>query len=277
MIREMSTANPTQPTVRESGTGEPVICLHASASSGGQWRGLIERLSAQWRVMAPDQFGYCRNTPQERIQSFVLADELDWLEPVFDRAGEHFHLVGHSYGGLIALLATMRWPNRVRSLALYEPAAWSVAVSDDPADPASIELDTVAQSVIRGVDAGQADDTAAEFVDYWSGRGAWNSMPPERRVAVTRVMPKISREFISERADHDAGIASISAYSRISVPTLLMTGARSTAGARKVCKLLRGVWPDCQFVELQELGHMAPATNPNPIIDEVHRFLSEVR
>ncbi len=263
----------TLPTVREAGSGDPVVCLHASASTGGQWRALMERLAPRWRVIAPDQFGYCRQTPPERVDGFVLADELDWLAPVLDRAGERFHLVGHSYGGLIAMLVALRWPHRVRSLALYEPACWSVAVHDDPMHPAAIELNGVATSVIRGVEAGALEPTAADFVDYWSGRGAWQSMPPERRQAAMRVMPKIRREFVSERADHDAGSASLAAYARIDAPVLLMSGTRSTAGARRVCELLRGAWPRCRFVALDGLGHMGPVTHPGAVVDELERFL----
>lgn len=265
----------TLPTLREAGTGDPVVCLHASASTGGQWRALMERLAPAWHVIAPDQFGYCRRTPQERIEGFVLADELDWLAPVLGRAGERVHLVGHSYGGLIAMLAALRWPARVRSLALYEPACWSVAVRDDPTHPAAIELDRVGASVIRGVETGALETTAADFVDYWSGQGAWASMPPERRQAAMRVMPKIRREFIAERAEHDAAGASLAAYARIDAPLLLMSGERSTVGARRVCELLRGVWPHGRFVPLPGLGHMGPVTRPGAVADEVERFLRE--
>lgn len=161
----------TLATLREAGTGDPVVCLHASASTGGQWRALMERLAPAWHVIAPDQFGYCRRTPQERIEGFMLADELDWLAPVLERAGGRVHLVGHSYGGLIAMLAALRWPARVRSLALYEPACWSVAVRDDPTHPGAIELDRVGASVIRGAETGALETTAADFVEYWSGQG----------------------------------------------------------------------------------------------------------
>lgn len=267
--------NATLPTLREAGQGDPVVCLHASASTGGQWRALMERLAPRWRVIAPDLFGYCRHTPRDRVGRFVLDDELDWLAPVFERVGERVHLVGHSYGGLIAMLAALRWPQRVRSLALYEPACWSVAVRDDAAHPAAIELDGVGESVIRGVDAGQLEPTAADFVDYWSGRGVWAAMPPERRQAAMHVMPKIAREFVSERADHDTGSASLAAYARIGVPVLLMSGTASTAGARRVCELLRSAWPQCRFRELPGLGHMGPVVRPGPVCDEVERFLAD--
>ena len=198
---------------------------------------------AGWHVIAPDQFGYCLRTPQERIESFVLTDELDWLAPVIERAGERIHLVGHSYGGLIAMLVALRWPKQVRSLALYEPACWSVSVRDDPTHPAAIEIDRVGASVIRGVETGALEMTAADFIDYWSGGGAWQTMLRERQQATLRVMPKILREFIAERTEHDCGRASLAAYARIDAPLLRMSGERSTAGARRVCELLRGIWP----------------------------------
>jgi pimeloyl-ACP methyl ester carboxylesterase len=42
----------------EQGSGEPVLLLHSSGSSSAQWRALMERLSARFRVVAPDLYGY---------------------------------------------------------------------------------------------------------------------------------------------------------------------------------------------------------------------------
>ena len=47
----------TQPNVREAGTGAAVMCLHANASSSAQWRNLMDRLSENHRVVAPDCYG----------------------------------------------------------------------------------------------------------------------------------------------------------------------------------------------------------------------------
>jgi hypothetical protein len=44
----------TEPFCREAGTGPGVVCIHANASTSGQWRGLMERLAPRYHVFAPD-------------------------------------------------------------------------------------------------------------------------------------------------------------------------------------------------------------------------------
>ena len=84
-----------------------MVCLHANASTSGQWRGLIERLSGRYRVLAPDSYGAGKSPdwPSDRVIS--LQDEAAFVEPVFAAAGTPFTLVGHSYGAAIALRAAL--------------------------------------------------------------------------------------------------------------------------------------------------------------------------
>ena len=49
------------PFFREVGEGDAVVCIHASASSSGQWRPLMEQLSERYRLIAPDLLGYGRS------------------------------------------------------------------------------------------------------------------------------------------------------------------------------------------------------------------------
>jgi pimeloyl-ACP methyl ester carboxylesterase len=48
------------------------------------------------------------------------ADEADFLDPVLSLPDEPFTLIGHSYGGAVALRAALANPKRVRKLVLYE-------------------------------------------------------------------------------------------------------------------------------------------------------------
>ena len=45
------------PFFREAGEGPGVICLHSNASSSGQWRGLMDLLAPNFRVLAADSYG----------------------------------------------------------------------------------------------------------------------------------------------------------------------------------------------------------------------------
>ena len=57
------------------------------------------------------------------------------------------------------------------------------------------------------------------------------------------------------------------------MPTLLLTGAASTAAARGVARLLAGVLPRVRVEELEGAGHMAPVTHPGRVNPLIERFL----
>jgi pimeloyl-ACP methyl ester carboxylesterase len=92
---------------REAGTGQGLVCVHSSASSSGQWRALMDRLSDGFRVIAVDLYGYGKSPAWPEGCRMYLDDEISLLEPAFRSAGDPFHLVGHSYGGAIALKAAL--------------------------------------------------------------------------------------------------------------------------------------------------------------------------
>ena len=102
------------PFYRELGTGPGVVCVHANASSSGQWRALMELLAPRFHVLAVDCYGAGKSPPRPKGRSIRLRDEVELLEPVFARAGGSFALVGHSYGGAVALIAALAQPQRVR-------------------------------------------------------------------------------------------------------------------------------------------------------------------
>ena len=78
-------------------------------------------LAERWRLIVPDRPGFA---PGERPESVDF--EAD-AEPIADLLGDRAHLVGHSYGGIVSMLAAARRPAAVRSLTVIEPPAFGVA------------------------------------------------------------------------------------------------------------------------------------------------------
>src|SRR5262245_39392119 len=107
----------------DQGAGEPVILLHSSAGSSAQWRELAAMLSGRYRVLAPDLYGY-GGSPMPPDGAFTLAHEAEIVRALLQRAGGAAHLVGHSYGGAVALHVALRYGASVLSLALIEPVAF---------------------------------------------------------------------------------------------------------------------------------------------------------
>jgi len=100
---------------REAGSGPGIVCLHANASTSGQWRPLMDLLAPKYRVFAPDSYGAGKSPEWPSDRRISLDDEVDLIEPVIAQAGSPLTLIGHSYGAAIALIAARRHPQEVRA------------------------------------------------------------------------------------------------------------------------------------------------------------------
>ncbi|MEZ5653123.1 MAG: alpha/beta hydrolase [Burkholderiaceae bacterium] len=265
--------SPPLPPLREAGSGRPVVCLHSSASSGAQWRSLMNALAPDWRVICPDLYGYGKAADLASLEDFGLLDEVTRLEPLLRAAGEPTYLVGHSYGGLIALLTAVNLPQYVRAIVVYEPAAWSVAVNADPSHDGAREIEALRQSIIRLSDQGQAMAAAEAFIRYWTGDRGWESMPDDRRTITAGLMRKIRHEFSSEILAQERGIIGADRFAQISVPVGYYHGSATKASCKRLTEILAPALASAETTELEGLGHMGPVTHSAAFNAAVAAFL----
>ena len=111
---------------RPSPVFEHVVALHCSGSSGRQWDPYAERLPAGMRLTAPDLMGSGRENAWTPGAPVTLEAEARRVLAAFPGDGAPVHLIGHSYGGAVALEIAMRWPEKVRTLTLYEPVRFAL-------------------------------------------------------------------------------------------------------------------------------------------------------
>ena len=118
---------------------EPVVLIHCSGSSGAQWRALAASLSDRYHVLAPDLIGYGGSAPWASRAEFCLAQEAALIRSLIGRLQRPVHLVGHSYGGAVALHIARTRPELLRSLTLVEPSAFHLLRGGDAIDMAGLE------------------------------------------------------------------------------------------------------------------------------------------
>ncbi len=257
-----------QPVSRGS-QAPTVICLHSSASSARQWSALQDALAGGYRVLAPDLLGYGTDADWKYERALSLDDEARRIEPLIAAEPDGVHLVGHSFGGAVALHLALRNPGRVRSVALYEPMLANLLQEDSRTRAAAVEFGSVRIAVRRAVYSGRADHAAHVFVDYWSGLGAWSALPEKRRQAIVQRMRKVDAEF-------DAILNSaitLAAYRRIQVPVLAMVGGATRRPPRQIVDLLCTVLFDVTRREIAGAGHLGPLTHPGEINPRIRAFL----
>jgi len=258
------------PFVLEAGAGPGVVCLHSNASSSGQWRGLLDRLAPTFHAFAPDTYDAGRSPEWGSDRVIRLQDEVALIEPVLEAAGSPLRLVGHSYGGAIALMAALANPSRVRSLVLYEPTLFSLIDADRGAPN---DADGIREAVAASAAALDRDDRnrAAEiFVDYWTGEGTWRRTPPQRQAPIAAAITNVRRwghALFTEPTP-------LERFRSLTMPVLYMVGARSTPAALGVARLLTATLPRVEVMTFEQLGHMGPVTHPDAVNATIEQFLA---
>ena len=260
-----------RPHVREAGSGPAVVCLHANASTSTQWRDLTDLLSPTHRVLAPDLYGAGKSPDWPSRDQITLSDEVEFIEPVLASAGESLVLVGHSYGGAVALIAALRDPARVRALALYEPTLFALVDAATPPPNGAEGIRDVVRASAAALDAGDRDTAALHFIDLWMGAGSWAATPEKRKAAISDSMVNVRRwgyALFSERTP-------VTAFARLDMPILYMLGGTSPESAHAVGRLLVPALPRVRVVEFPGIGHMGPVTHPEVINAEIASFLRD--
>ncbi len=258
-----------QPAIRSTGTGPSVILLHSSGSSSKQWDRLADLLQPRFRVHAVDFHGHGATPPWQSDRPLTLADEAALVEPLVESTQGGVHLVGHSYGGAIALKLALTHPARVRSLTVYEPVVFRMLFDASLTDASSQSVLATAASMRACLAQHEFEAAAQRFIDFWSGTGTWDAMPPARRQAVASRMPAVMLHFDALFFDS----MRLSHLATLTMPGLVLTGARTIPATRRIGELLRHALPCSRHNTLPDAGHLGPITHAPAVNTRIARFL----
>jgi pimeloyl-ACP methyl ester carboxylesterase len=250
----------------EERTREPVIALHGPGASGGQWRRLGETLGARYELIAPSFYGCGSTGPWRGERAFSLEAEARRIVAIVDGVGSPAHLVGHSYGGAVALEVARARPSQVASLSLFEPSSFHLLRQlGGRAAAELLQIEAVAGTIRAGLVSGAYSAAAAAFVDHWRGAGTWESLWPEARERLIDGLPTAALCILA-LVEHEMPEA---AYGRIRCPALIVCGEHARAPSRLIAEELARRLP-CGLLEVVPgAGHMGPLTHPG----EVNRLL----
>lgn len=264
-------ANDRSVAVRSAGSGRPVVLLHSSASSSAQWRDAMIEMAPVYRVFAPDFPGYGKSAKWSGMAPRTLATDGDVISSIAEDCSEPIHLVGHSYGGAVALWYAMRHPATVKSLTLIEPVAFNVLRSGARGRRFLFdEIEEVATVLVTALSRGDHVAGMAHFIDYWNGRGTWDQLPRERQELLAGQIANIAQEFSAVFDDP----RSTTAYEDLQVPTLIIRGDQSRVPAMSVAASLARAIPSAVLQTIKGAGHMLPLTHKVMIQTAINQHIN---
>lgn len=253
----------------EEGEGPPVILVHGSLSNARQWRTLKERLRGRFRVLAPDLSARANGAGIAADGTCSFEEDCALVARLLEQAGGKAHLLGHSYGGIVAIKAAFAQRDAIASLILIEPSCFHLLEQERQPEFSEITALLLAQrdSAARG----DMEASAQGFIDYWIAPGAFAAMPESRRKMIALGIPKVAKDWRGTN-DHQTTLAD---YLSFGVPTLVMRARDTRAPSFRIADMIAGVLPDVSRAEIASGGHMSPLTNPEPVNDAVETFLRE--
>lgn len=247
--------------VVESGSGPALLMLHGIGGSADSFAPQFDELSDSLRLLAWDAPGYGRSEDPGR--PFDLDDYADAAADVIrDRCGDAgAHVLGMSWGGVIATRIALRHPDLVRSLLLGSSTVGSGA-DDEAAGRMRTRAATLAQ---QGAEAFAAE-RAPRLVSGTAG--AELTAKATAIMAASIRLPGYGYAADSMAAtDHTADLA------KIDIPTLVLSGDEDTVTGIPASQVLAGGIPGAVFVTVRGAGHLANQERPDAFNAWVESFI----
>jgi pimeloyl-ACP methyl ester carboxylesterase len=242
--------------------GAPVVLVHASAFVSW-YVPLVDRLTG----LSTLRYRRRLRVSDGRYRPLTVADDAAICARLMDHVGWHqAHIVGHSYGALVALQLAMDAPERVGSVALLEPAARGISSSE--------QIAAALQPVIAAYRSGDKAGAVDAFLRHVCGDGY--------RPVLDRVIPEAGEEAVRE-ADlfFQVEMPAVQRWSfgpseaeRITQPVLNVLGAESASRFVEGSELVQSWFPQAERLSVPGAGHLLMVQNPTALAQGLNEFFA---
>jgi len=234
--------------------GLPAVLAHCFLGHSGGWKRLLQALKTPVDAVAFDLPGHGRSAPWDRTRDLhSLA-----TEGLAAQIGPAPALViGHSFGGTLALRQALEAPQTVRALVLIEPVLFAaVAGTREFADHVAAE-----RPLRAAFQRGDLAEAARVFFALNGDEAGWAAMPEPARTAMIRQMGMIDATH-SVLMDDSAGLLRPGRMAAFGKPVLVLAGAMSPPIFPEAARNIAARLPQAAFARVPGAGHMAPITHP---------------
>ncbi len=245
-----------------SGKGLPLVLIHGAAADHTRWKPILPELEKHFIVYTVDRRGRGQSGD---VEPYTIEREYEDVAAVVDSIPGPVNLLGHSYGAICSLEASLKTPN-LRKLILYEPPIDTDAKENYPSDAVG--------RMISYLQVGERDKALLIFlqeivripkneINILRCLPSWPS-----RVATAQTLPR-------EEASVKSYILNPQRFSHMGTPTLLLLGGDSPSSFRVAIETLKKAIPNSRIAIMPGQRHTAMDTAPKLFLNEVIGFLTE--
>jgi pimeloyl-ACP methyl ester carboxylesterase len=236
--------------------------IHGAAADHTRWTPILPKLENHFTVYAVDRRGRGQSGDAE---PYTIEREYEDVVAVIDSIPGPVNLLGHSYGAICSLEASLKTSN-LRKLILYEPPIHTDVKKNYPPDA----IDRM-KSYLQ---VGEPEKALLIFLREIVGI-------PQNEIDMLRSMPSWSNRVAAahtiprEEASVDSYIFKPERFSRMETPTLLLLGGESPSFFRAAIEILKKSILNSRIAIMSGQRHAAMDTAPELFLRKVIGFLTE--
>ncbi len=254
----------------EEGAGPPVVLVHGSVSDYRQWSKQIKPLARHYRVIAYSRRYHWPNAQprtnvdaSHEIQVEDLAAIIKALKP------GPAHIVGHSFGGAVALHLAVRYPELVRTLVLAEPGVVSIMGNTPEGNVvASNKGPSHRERMNEAFKRGDPEQTVRTYAAVVAP-GVFEKVSREERQMLLENVPAFQLDFTSRRLPFTCEVAG-----QITAPALVLAGDQGDPFLQRVAEKTAVCLKNARFVSISKATHWIPHDQPQKFNQVLLDFLA---
>jgi esterase len=248
-----------------------LVFLHGATLTAHTWDLVMMSLSNDYQCLAPDLRGHGDSEWSPGLD-YSLETHADDIDGFIDRLGlEHVVLVGHSMGGLVAMLCAAQRPERLSGIVIVDIGP---EINHDRAreirqsNRRRVEFDTVEEFVEMATQAKPKSDP--ELVRS-------NLLPNLRKLPNGKLTWKYDlRQWELDGRIDEVVEALSAAVPRVQCPALVIRGERSRILPARAAERLASRLAEARCEEVSGAGHIVQGDNPKQLSEKIRAFLAEI-
>lgn len=251
------------------GSGPTVLLLPGSFGTGMGWKAVIGYLGDGYRTVTTSLLGYGSTADTRPDGNATMSQQVDLIDRVIERIGSAPHVVGHSYGGLSALVHALTGRHKPASLLLVEANPLGLLHTAGDLDHYAM-FEAMTGPYFAEFTRGNAE-AARHVIDFYGGDGTFDAMPSKVRGYVIATTAVNVRDWTSGTPFEP----SKETLGSVNVPTTLVRGGETHPAMRRIAERLHEFIPASRLITVDGGSHFLPSTHPAEIASLVRRHVEE--